>query len=109
MRVDELVWGAVISSIALVAAGVLVWWLWGGCGRALTGAVGTVVGGVLSLVPLLVLPDQDVALRASLVITIVTVVWLLGWCLASGVRAQRLAREAEAQALGAARGAAPRA
>lgn len=106
---DELVWGAVISSVALVAAGSLVWWLWGGCALALTGAVGTVVGGVLSLVPLLVMPDQDVALRVSFGITVVTVVWLLAWSLASGVRAQRLAREAEAQALGAGRSAAPRA
>ncbi|QIG39809.1 hypothetical protein G5T42_10205 [Microbacterium sp. 4R-513] len=106
---DELVWGAVISSVALVAAGVLVWWLWGGCGRALTGAIGTVVGGILSLVPLLVMPDQDAALRTSFVITIVTVVWLLGWVLASGIRAQRLAREAEAEALGTVRSTAPRA
>ncbi|MFH8249101.1 hypothetical protein ACH3VR_01875 [Microbacterium sp. B2969] len=108
---DELLWGAVISSVVLVAAGVLVWWLWGSCGRALTGAVGTVVGGILSLVPLLVMPDQDVALRTSFVILVATVVWLLGWVLASGIRAQRLAREAEAeaQALVGARRAAPRA
>ncbi|WP_345800093.1 hypothetical protein AAIB33_11485 [Microbacterium sp. AZCO] len=108
---DELLWGAVISSVALVAAGGLVWWLWGSCGLALTGAVGTVVGGVLSLVPLLVMPDQDVALRTSFGILLITVVWLLAWVLASGIRAQRLAREAEAeaQALAGARRAAPRA
>ncbi|TDN91951.1 hypothetical protein [Microbacterium sp. BK668] len=106
---DELVWGAVISSIVLVVAGVLVWWLWGTCACALTGAVGTVVGGVLALAPLLAVADQDVALRMSFVITVVTVVWLLSWSVASGIRGQRLAREAEAQALGAARGAAPRA
>jgi len=106
---DELVWGAVISSIVLVAVGVLVWSLWGACTLALTGAVGTVIGGVLSLVPLLVVPDQDVALRVSFGITVVAVVWLLGWSIASGIRGQRLAHEAETQALGAARSAAPRA
>lgn len=90
-------WGAVVSSLALVAAGALVWWLWGGCGRALTGAVGTVVGGVLALVPLVVLTDRDAALRASFVLTIATAMWLLGWVLASGLRAQRLAREATAR------------
>lgn len=105
---DELAWGAVISSVVLVAVGVLVWWLWGACALALTGAVGTVLGGVLSLVPILVLPDQDVALRVSFGITIVTVVWLLGWSIASGIRGQQIAREAEARALGATRSAAPR-
>ena len=97
---DGLMWGAVISSVTLMAAGGLVWWLWGGCWLSLTGAVGTVIGGALSLVPLFALPDQDVALRASFAITVVTVVWLLGWVLASGVRANRLARAqaAEAQA-----------
>jgi threonine/homoserine/homoserine lactone efflux protein len=86
-------WGAVISSVVLIAAGGLVWWLWGGCWLSLTGAIGTVVGGALSIVPLFVVPDQDVALRVSFIVTLVTVVWLLGWVLASGVRAGRLARE----------------
>lgn len=105
---DELLWGAVISSVVLVAVGGLVWWLWGACALALTGAVGTVIGGVLSLLPLVLLPDQDVALRVSFGITVLAVGWLLGWAIASGIRGQRLAREAEAHALGAARSAAPR-
>ncbi len=86
-------WGAVLSSVVLIAAGGLVWWLWGGCSLSLTGAVGTVVGGIISLVPLLVMADQELALRMSFVLTLVTAAWLLGWVLASGIRAQRLARE----------------
>ncbi len=101
---DGLMWGAVISSVTLMAAGGLVWWLWGGCWLSLTGAVGTVIGGALSLVPLFALPDQDVALRASFAITLVTVAWLLGWVLASGVRANRLARAQAAEAQAAAAG-----
>ncbi|MEU1971085.1 hypothetical protein ABZ477_05490 [Microbacterium sp. NPDC019599] len=95
---DGMMWGAIISSVVLVAAGGLVWWLWGGCSLSLTGAVGTVVGGILSLVPLLVMADQDLALRTSFALTVLTVVWLLGWVLASGIRAQRLARENAAAA-----------
>ena len=88
-------WGAVVSSFVLMAAGGLVWWLAeGSCTRALTGGVGTVVGGVLSLIPLVVMRDQDAAMRLSFAIMMVTVVWLLAWVLASGIRAQQLAREA---------------
>ena len=70
------------------------WWLAGACARTLTGAVGTVVGGILSLIPLVVMTDQDAAMRVSFAITMVTVVWLLAWVLAGGIRAQQLAREA---------------
>ena len=87
-------WGAVVSSLVLIAAGALVWWLAGACARTLTGAVGTVVGGILSLIPLVVMTDQDAAMRVSFAITMVTVVWLLAWTLAGGIRAQQLAREA---------------
>jgi len=88
-------WGAVVSSLVLMAAGGLVWWLAGGsCSRTLTGGVGTVVGGILSLVPLIVMSDQDAAMRVSFALTMVTVVWLLSWVLAGGIRAQQLAREA---------------
>ena len=71
------------------------WWLAGACARTLTGAVGTVAGGILSLIPLIVMGDQDAALRVSFAIMMVTVIWLLSWVLAGGIRAQQLAREAE--------------
>ena len=106
---DGFVWGAVVSSLVLMAAGALVWWLAGSCARTLTGAVGTVVGGILSLIPLVVMSDQDAAMRVSFAITMVTVVWLLAWVLAGGIRAQQLAREAAERTSDPARPVTPRA
>ena len=66
------------------------------------GAVGTVVGGILSLIPLIVMGDQDAALRVSFAIMMVTVVWLLSWVLAGGIRAQHsLVRPSVLEPLGA--------
>lgn len=94
-----MVWGSVISAVVLVLAGGIVWRMWGpNCSLALVAAVGTVIGGILSLVALIVVTDQDAALRASFALVVISGAWLLSWSVASGIRGQRLARELETRA-----------
>ncbi|WP_349428474.1 hypothetical protein [Microbacterium sp. LWS13-1.2] len=92
---DAWIWGAVVLAIVLVAAGGIAWWLARGCMLTRIGATGAIVGGVLSLIALVVLLDPDAGLRAAAVITVGSGVWLLAWALAGGIRGQRLLRAEE--------------
>ncbi|MDQ7879584.1 hypothetical protein Q9R08_16455 [Microbacterium sp. QXD-8] len=92
---DAWIWGAVVLAIVLVFAGGIAWWLARGCVLTMIGATGAVVGGVLSLIALVVLLDPDAGLRAAAVITVGSGVWLLAWALAGGIRGQRLLRAEE--------------
>jgi hypothetical protein len=95
---DELAWGTVISAVAVIAAGLLVWRIAGACWLTQVGAFGTMVGGLLAIVPAFAIADQDVAMRASFAITILSAAWLLGWVLASGINMRRIARAQAAAA-----------
>jgi hypothetical protein len=88
-------WGAVVLAIVLVIAGGIAWWLARGCVLTMVGATGAIVGGVMSLIALVVLLDPDAGLRAAAIITVGSGVWLLAWALAGGIRGQRLLRAEE--------------
>lgn|GEM_PF-2754938 len=92
---DAWIWGAVVLAIVLVIAGGIAWWLARGCVLTMIGATGAIVGGVVSLIVLVVLLDPEAGLRASGVVTVVSGVWLLAWALAGGIRGQRLLRAEE--------------
>ncbi|WP_341997343.1 hypothetical protein MRBLWH7_003791 [Microbacterium sp. LWH7-1.2] len=98
---DAWIWGAVVLAIVLVIAGGIAWWLARGCVLTMIGATGAVIGGVMSLIALVVLLDPDVGLRVAFIVTVGSGVWLLAWALAGGIRGQRLLR-AEERAAGAA-------
>ena len=89
-------WGAVVMAIVLIVAGGITWWIANGCKVAIIGAVGAILGGLAALACLAILIDPEAALRVSPILTVISAVWLLSWALASGIRAQRLAREAPA-------------
>lgn len=93
----EWMWGAVFFTIALVFAGGVAWWLGRDCPLTITGAVGAIVGGVVSLVSLVLILDPDASMRTSLVLTGVAGAWLLGFSVAGGIRGQvkERARRAE--------------
>jgi hypothetical protein len=93
--VDAWIWGAVVLAIVLVIAGGIAWWLARGCVLTIVGATGAIVGGVVSLIALVVLLDLDAGLRAAAVITVGSGAWLLAWALAGGIRGQRLLRAEE--------------
>jgi len=85
-------WGAVVMAIVLIVAGGITWWIANGCTVAIVGAVGAILGGLAALACLAILIDPEMALRVSPILTVLSAVWLLSWALASGIRAQRLAR-----------------
>src|SRR6478736_931578 len=89
-------WGAVVMAIVLIVAGGITWWIANGCKVAIIGAVGAILGGLAALACLAILIDPEAALRVSPILTVISAVWLLSWALASGIRAQRLARAVEA-------------
>ncbi|MCO5954774.1 hypothetical protein [Microbacterium yannicii] len=86
---------AVVLAIVLVIAGGIAWWLARGCKLTMVGATGAIVGGVLSLIALVVLLDPEAGLRAAAIITTGSGVWLLAWALAGGIHGQRLLRAEE--------------
>ena len=90
--VDAWIWGAVSLAIALILAGGLAWLLARGCVLTMVGATGAIIGGVVSLVCLVVLLDPVTGLRTAAVVTVVSSAWLLVWALAGGIRGQRLLR-----------------
>jgi len=85
-------WGAVVMAIVLIVAGGITWWIANGCTVAIVGAIGAILGGLAALACLAILIDPETALRVSPILTVLSAVWLLSWALASGIRAQRLAR-----------------
>ncbi len=87
---DAWIWGAVVLAIVLVIAGGIAWWLARGCVLTLIGATGAIVGGLLSLLVLVLLLDPEAGLRAAAIITVGSGAWLLAWALAGGIRGQRL-------------------
>ena len=93
--VDAWIWGAVVLAIVLVIAGGIAWWLARGCVLTIVGATGAIIGGVMSLIALVVLLDPDAAQRAAAIITVGSGAWLLAWALAGGIRGQRLLRAEE--------------
>ena len=93
--VDAWIWGAVVLALVLVIAGGIAWWLARGCMLTRVGATGAIVGGVLSLIALVVLLDPEAGLRAAAFITIGSGAWLLAWALAGGIRGQRMLRAEE--------------
>ena len=82
-------------AIVLVIAGGIAWWLARGCVLTIVGATGAIIGGVMSLIALVVLLDPDAAQRAAAIITVGSGAWLLAWALAGGIRGQRLLRAEE--------------
>ena len=92
---DAWIWGAVVLAIVLVIAGGIAWWLARGCVLTMIGATGAIVGGVMSLIALVVLIDLDAGLRAAAILTVASGVWLLAWAHAGGIRGQRLLRAEE--------------
>ena len=106
MTVGEWIWGAVVLALVLVIAGGIAWWLAHGCALTQIGAAGAVIGGVTSLMCLVVILDPDAALRAAAILTIGSGIWLLAWALAGGIRGQRELRAEEVAALAAAQRAA---
>ncbi len=93
--VDAWIWGAVVLAIVLVVAGGIAWWLARGCVLTKVGATGAIVGGVVSLIALVVLLDPNAGLSAAAIITVGSGAWLLGWALAGGIRGQRMLRAEE--------------
>jgi hypothetical protein len=93
--VDAWIWGAVVLAIVLVIAGGISWWLARGCMLTIVGATGAIIGGVMSLIALVVLLDPDAGQRAAAIITVGSGAWLLAWALAGGIRGQRLLRAEE--------------
>lgn len=89
-------------AIVLVIAGGIAWWLARGCVLTKIGATGAIVGGVLSLIALVLLIDLDAGLRAAAIITVGSGAWLLAWALAGGIRGQRMLRAEERAAADAA-------
>lgn len=87
-----------VFAIVLVFAGGVAWWLARGCVLRIIGATGAIVGGVVSLISLVVLLDPEVALRAAAFLAIGSGACLLAWALAGGIRGQRLPRAEEAEA-----------
>lgn len=89
---DAWIWGAVSLAIVLILAGGLAWWLARGCVLTMIGATGAVIGGVASLISLVVLLDPITSLRTATIVTVVSGAWLLAWAIAGGIRGQRLLR-----------------
>ncbi|GAA2009734.1 hypothetical protein GCM10009739_22050 [Microbacterium ulmi] len=91
-----------VFAIALVVAGIVAWWLARGCVVTRVGAVGAVLGGVLSLGGLVLLIDPDAAFRTSATVTIAAGTWLFAFAIAGAVRGQRIERAERAAASAAA-------
>ena len=89
-----------VFAIVLVFAGGVAWWLARGCVLTMIGATGAILGGVVSLISLVVLLDPEAGLRVAAILTIGSGAWLLAWALAGGIRGQRLLRAEEAEAAG---------
>ena len=84
-----------VFAIVLVFAGGVAWWLARGCVLTMIGATGAILGGVVSLISLVVLLDPEAGLRVAAILTIGSGAWLLAWAMAGGIRGQRLLRAEE--------------